>query len=260
MISVIISIYKNIENLHLILYALEQQTFKDFEVVVSEDNDAKRVSDFLAEMRTGFDFPIKHVFQEDIGFRKTKILNKALSAASGEKLVFLDGDCLPHKRLLEEYDKALTPSIVVIGRRCYLNQKITNKLLTSKDLNKLSPLALIFNADRLKHAFYLPQLKDKKNTNRRIIGCNWAVYKQDLLNINGFDEDYNRPGRGEDFDVDWRFRKNGLTINNIKHKVITYHLFHPSNHDKSDAIAMEELMQQKIEEGFIFCRNGISKS
>lgn len=259
MISVIISVYKSTENLHLIFIALANQIFKDFEVIVSEDNNGKEMVDFLERVKSQFDFKIKHVSQEDIGFRKTRILNLAIQAAAGNILVFLDGDCVPHKKLLARYNELLTPSTVAIGRRCYLNEKITKKLLSSQDPSVLSSLSILFNTRRLKHAFYIPWMRDKLNTSRKIIGCNWAVYKQSLLDINGYDEDYNRPGRGEDFDVDWRLRKSGLIINNIKHKVITYHLFHHSNHDINDAISMENLMQKKISEGSVFCKNGIIK-
>lgn len=218
------------------------------------------MSEFLEKMKSEFDFKIKNVFQEDLGFRKTRILNQAVLAASGNRLVFLDGDCVPHKELLAEYNEKLTPSTVAIGRRCYLNKRITKKILYSKDLSILSFLSILLNAGRLKNAFYMPWMSDKLNSSRKIIGCNWAIYKQNLLDINGYDEDYNRPGRGEDFDIDWRLRKHGLTINNIKHRVITYHLFHQSNHDKNDAIAMEDLMQKKIVEGNVFCKNGIIKN
>jgi len=50
--SVIISYYKNIPNLELILLALNNQTAKGrFEVIVSEDDDARETIDFLKQIK-----------------------------------------------------------------------------------------------------------------------------------------------------------------------------------------------------------------
>ena len=39
-------------------------------------------------------FPIKHIWQEDIGFRKPRILNETVRQSSGDYLIFIDGDCM----------------------------------------------------------------------------------------------------------------------------------------------------------------------
>ena len=50
-ITVIISIYKRLDNLEVILMGLERQSFKDFEVIVSEDNDAEVTKAFIENYR-----------------------------------------------------------------------------------------------------------------------------------------------------------------------------------------------------------------
>jgi len=241
------------------LLALEKQTYKDFEVIISEDNNAKETVEFINDMRKRFSFPIKHVSQEDQGFRKTKILNKAVMAASGEYLVFLDGDCVPHRKLLQSYLKNLTPDTVCLGRRTYLNDKLTQKILSEKSIKSLNLLNVLFNYhEQIEHAIYIPFL-EKTNSTRLIMGNNWAAPRQSILDINGFDEDYTEPGRGEDFDVDWRLRRKGLNFRNIKHQVITYHLRHPECHTPEGTRRMKELMEKKKKAGHIQCLNGINK-
>ena len=44
-------------------------------------------------------FEIKHVSQEDVGFRKCKILNEAIKIAS-KNIIIIDGDCLLHHKFL----------------------------------------------------------------------------------------------------------------------------------------------------------------
>lgn len=259
MISVIISIYKHLENLNLILLGLSNQTFNDFEVIVSEDNNSIDTIEFIKRARSRFHFTIKHVSQEDIGFRKTKILNQALLAASGEFLVFLDGDCIPHRKLLESYNKYLKPNTVCMGRRCYLSESFTNKLYKKQDIKDINTLNIIIHGKHLDHAFYVNNAK-LGNPTRKIIGCNWGIYKQNLIDINGFDEDYVNPGVGEDHDIDWRLRLLGnITFLNIKREVIVYHLYHKVNYTQDITDEMNRFKEQKMKDGYIICKNGISK-
>lgn len=258
MISVIISIYKNLENLDLILLGLNDQTYKDFEVIISEDNNSQKTIDFIEEARQRFQFEIKHVSQEDIGFRKTRILNQALLAASHEYLVFLDGDCVPHQKLLESYLKYLNPNTVCLGRRCYLSKSFTQKLYRKRNIKDINILNVILHGRHLDHAFYIKNSK-LGNPNRKIVGCNWAVWKQNLIDINGFDEDYIHPGVGEDHDVDWRLRLQNITFLNIKREVIVYHLYHDSNYTQDITDYVNAQKEKKMKEGYIVCKNGINK-
>lgn len=259
MISVIISIYKRLDNLELIFCGLESQTYRDFEVIVSEDNNRKETVDYLTKAKTQFSFPIKHVYQEDIGFRKTKILNQAILIASGNYLVFFDGDCIPHKKNLESYAKYLHENTVCMGRRCYLNENMSTKLLNNKNVDVINIFNVILNVKHLDHAFYFPWAKTG-NPNRLIVGCNWGISRQLLIDINGFDEDYVNPGVGEDHDVDWRLRlKKSVKFLNIKREVIVYHLYHTPNYDQAVIDFVNNQEAKKKKEGFVICKNGINK-
>lgn len=263
-ISVIISIYNRLDNLDLILIALSQQTIDTFEVVISEDNNSEKTANFVKEAQQRFKFKIKHISQEDIGFRKTMALNKAILTTEYDYIVFLDGDCIPHPKLLEVYVKYLTPKTICVGRRCYLDKSISRKLLETQNLKLLSCFNIIIHAKRLGHAFYTsPSIitPTKSKRSRSIIGCNWAVYKQNILDVNGYDEDYQQAGEGEDFDIDWRFRRldKEIIFLNVKHQAITYHLYHAKNYSEVDATKSREMKFQKMEIGDYVCKNGIQK-
>ena len=49
--------------------------------------------------------PVKHVWQKDNGFQKTRILNKALLTCSHHNAVFTDGDCIPRHDFLAAHNK-----------------------------------------------------------------------------------------------------------------------------------------------------------
>src|ERR1700732_598528 len=100
-ISVIIAFYKNFAALDLILEAFSKQRYKNFEVVIAEDDCLDETVDYVKNKSKQLPFELLHVNQEkDLGFRKNEVLNKAIAVTTGEFLFFLDGDCIPHEYLL----------------------------------------------------------------------------------------------------------------------------------------------------------------
>ena len=263
MISLIISFYKRLDFLDLILQGVERQSYKDFEVIISEDDNADETVLFLDQARKQYSFPIKHVSQEDIGFRKTKILNVAVLVAEGDQLVFLDGDCIPHKHFLKQYNRTITKGVFCIGRRVMLSQKLSTKVKDSKNLSYLSFMnCLRYGVENyLKRAFYLPWIKENKGNKRGLIGCNMGGCKDDLLAVNGFDEDYQVPAVGEDCDLDWRLRAYGISIKTVFYRCLTYHLYHKTIHERNSVVQINNraMMADKQKAGRYICANGIKK-
>ncbi|MCD8043055.1 MAG: glycosyltransferase [Tannerellaceae bacterium] len=262
--SVIISVYKNIESLEIVLLALAQQTVNSFEVIISEDNNSAKMADFISQARKRFSFPIKHIFQEDAGFRKNVALNKSIVASECDYLVFLDGDCIPHKKLVESYLTYLTPDTVCIGRRCLIGKSLTQKIYQTKNLKLLSVLNVLLHVEHLERAFHIPAFISKPYPFRRekgaIFGCNWGVYKQNILDINGYDEDYVLPSIGEDTDLEWRLRAlKQFKFLNLKRQAIVYHLDHPFTYSEVETYKGIDKMNEKMKEGMYICKNGINK-
>jgi glycosyltransferase involved in cell wall biosynthesis len=96
-ISVIVSTYNQPEWLRKVLHGYLSQTFCDFELLIADDGSDDRTAVVVNDFERLARFSIRHIWQEDDGFQKTKILNKAITAADGDYLVFSDGDCIPRK-------------------------------------------------------------------------------------------------------------------------------------------------------------------
>jgi GT2 family glycosyltransferase len=259
-ITLIISYYKNIPNLKLILKALNEQSYQHFEVIISEDDNNPETSQFVAKNRSKYNFPIQHLQQqEDLGFRKNMMLNKSIKAAKGETIVFIDGDCVPHKHFIKAYKEESEPGKILQGRRVILDEKVSSKALETQQLGDLNYWKLLFTKSRkLKEGLYLKYFSlaiDKKG----LLGCNWGIRKEELYKVNGFDEDYVNPGAGEDVDIDWRLKKAGLRTWLVKNKAIVYHLYHKRSYREKlvqDNVAM---MHRKQKENHFKCLNGIKK-
>ena len=258
-VTVIIGYYKKINYLELILQGLAQQTFEDFEVIIAEDNNELITLDFISTYQKKVSFPLKVVQQEDTGFRKNRILNEAVSQSAGETLIFFDGDCIPHKECIKEHYINSAEKVILSGRRVMLSKSITNQLLQANSFKPISYFKLLLSGSKhIEESVYLPYYWIPKKHKRGLLGCNFSIQKKSLEEINGFDEDYEKAGVGEDSDIEWRLLKLGYTIVPIKFKAIVYHLFHDSNYLESDVQFNTIIMNKKIKDNITFCFNGLN--
>lgn len=236
-LTLIISFYNRIDYLKLVLAGLEIQTFKNFEVIIADDGSNEKVLSELSKLISNFKFPIKHIWQEDKGFRKNKILNRAIVESQTDYLVFIDGDCVPHSEFLNEHYLNREKKVCLTGRRVNLSKKISKMLdeemIRSKFLEKNHLLlmldSLLGETVDFEKGIYiktkiLRKLINKKS--RGILGCNFSIHKEDILNVNGFDERYEAPSIGEDTDLQFRLELNGIKIKSLNNIAVQYHLYH----------------------------------
>lgn len=258
-ITVIISYYKNPTNLALILLALNKQSNPNFDVIISEDDNAN-INEFLENQKKINSFPISHIHQkEDLGFRKNAMLNNAIKIAKGSTIVFIDGDCIPHKHFIKEYAKATKEGVFLYGRRVMLDKKISETLLTNKNLNALNLVQLICSSSTfIKESLYLPSINLSFKT-RGLLGCNWGIKKEYLWLVNGFDEDYVAAGVGEDNDIEWRLKAAGLKMKSVKNKAIVYHIYHPRTYAEEKVRQNFVLLHKKQQLNHVQCLNGLNK-
>ncbi len=250
LISLIIAVYKNRDALSLIFQGLERQSFRNFEVIIAEDDQSPEIATLVAIQQEKRLFAIKHVFQEDKGFRKNKILNAAIREASGTYCTFIDGDCIPHKHFLKDISKHLQEKVVLAGRRVMLTDRMSKNLLRKQNFKgHIGYWRLAFSG--CKHAekgLHLPFFNVSNSKKQGMFGCNMTISKNDLIRVNGFDEIYERPSVGEDFDIEWRLRMSGCCVKFLKYQNIVYHLWHKQNYDDTDASINTEIFRKKQQE------------
>jgi len=260
-LSLVISVYKNIEFLDLVLESVCFQSFKNFEVIVAEDCEEQEMQNYIKEKKKNFPFVLKHVSHEDKGFRKNKILNKAILISESDFLIFIDGDCLLHPKFIENYAKMKNLGDCFMGRRAELNQKITQEIISLHNFNKINTLKILFNIEKFKkfkEVLYIPFLSRKKHVS--ILGSNFGIKKDLLIKINGFDEDYVNPCIGEDVDIERRLKLLGnVKFVSMKNKAIQYHLFH-KRFEREDIYKINKALFEEKSKNFNYkCIHGIIK-
>lgn len=268
-VSIIVAVYKDIQALALIVKALEHQTYKNFELIVAEDNNSTAMKEFVSSIQT---ISIKHTFQDDVGVRKARSQNNAVLASEGELLIFIDGDCLPYTTFVEGHVALAEKGVVRSGRRLNLpadlSKEIRSDTLMSwkleKTLWKYAPKLLLDKEARFKQGIYInPKgwiyryLIDRKNRSSAILGCNFSCFREDMIAINGFDESYGESAVSDDMDLDWRFRAYGLELKSCKNAANVMHLHHKA-HDRGDASAQVAKMRERENQGLYRCTEGLN--
>ncbi|WP_133556112.1 glycosyltransferase [Algoriphagus boseongensis] len=266
--SLIISVYKNTKFLDAVMKSVEIQTFRDFEVIISEDGDSEEMKSYLSTLKTSF--PILHLTQADVGWRKNQALNRAIQSAKTDWLVFIDGDCVLHPRFMEFHWKLSDKNSILAGKRIKLDPQTSDLLLNGElaleEMNKF----IRQNSSKIKKeggSFveeglfidpkgllgFIPRLRKMS----QLKGCNMSFHRDAIEAINGFDEDYIRPAVGEDIDLHWRFEGLGFKLKSLRNLAVQYHLWHKESWtDQEENMEMMRLNQAKKQ---FVCKNGIKK-
>ncbi|MFA6540812.1 MAG: glycosyltransferase, partial [Bacteroidota bacterium] len=131
-VTVVIAVYNKSENLRYVFAALARQSFSQFEVIVADDGSGKEIAGVVNDAKRKYSFPIKHLWHADKGWRKNAMLNYAIRESRTEYLIFVDGDCLPSRRFIEDHVAHREEGKVLLGRRVEHGKRWTNELTVTK--------------------------------------------------------------------------------------------------------------------------------
>lgn len=269
-ISIIISVYKNVSALAIILEEIKNQTVVVDEIIISEDGNSREMKEFVSSLNYN---NIIHLTSDDEGWRKNRALNKAINNASSEYLIFIDGDVVPHKSFVEGHVHCSKKRRVCAGKRVELGQvyskKVLNHELSVNDIsNNYFKWIKKLHDDKIRHyedgiyvkynSFIFKYFVSRKHISY-LIGCNFSCYKEDIISINGFDEDYIHPAIGEDVDINWRFRASGIEVISCRNTANVFHLWHPKGFGSEEGKINNKILEKTIKKNQYICLNGIKK-
>lgn len=236
-VTLSIAFYNNLRMIELTLAAIEKQTFQNFLIVICDDGSKPENVKVLQNKLEQMSIPSIHLWHEDKGFRKNRIMNWGIHLCETELMVFIDQDCMPHPEFMREHWEHRQNKTVLCGRRMDLTPWVSNSLTPEKIRNGyiqknlwwILPTGLYMKDNNggkgiyYKSAFWRARANQKE---RGIVGCNFSVARQDLLNINGFDYRYEGAGTGEDSDIEYRMKLQGVKMQPFCNTAVQYHIWH----------------------------------
>ena len=256
-LTLIITTYNWPEALLLVIESIKVQTIIPDEVIIADDGSNTETKDLINNIKKNSEFNIIHSWQEDIGFRAARSRNNAILKSSGDYIILIDGDTILHSNFLKDHINNAELGFFVQGSRALLSQKQTKKVLSDKVLNFSFFSLELKNRKNAIHSRLLSLIfLNKKNHLRGIKSCNMAFYKNDCLDINGFNNEFEGWGR-EDSEFVARLINNGVRRKTVRFNALQFHLWHSENSRKS--LERNDLILRKTIKNCInWCENGIS--
>jgi glycosyltransferase involved in cell wall biosynthesis len=242
--TVIFSTYNSEEWLEKVIIGFSVQTEQDFEIVIADDGSTDKTKELIDRLRNETAIPIKHVWQEDHGFQKTKILNKAILAAASDYLIFTDGDCIPRNDFVDVHLNYREIGYFLSGGYFKLPMNVS-KLITKDDIISQRCFQLkwlkshglaksIKNSKLIARGFWTKILNKATPTSPSWNGHNASGWKKDLLEINGFNQEMQYGG--EDRELGERLFNLGIKSKQIRYSAICVHLDHARGYVNQEAI------------------------
>jgi glycosyltransferase involved in cell wall biosynthesis len=267
--SVILSAYDNMAALVRSLLGYEVQSWSDFEVIVADDGTDPEGQRPLMEYLAETPLDVRHLWQEDRGFRKSMALNRAVAVARAPYLIFSDADIIPrrdfvenhlalskkgrfiaggsHLDLPEEVVEALTPD-EVRSNHCFQIEWLRSRGILSGKLK-----------DRLGTPHWLVTLKDLLTQRRNAFnGSNGSVWKDDAMRVNGFDEEFGYGGLDRDFGC--RLTNAGIRSRRFRYSLVALHQRHPRPYrDPKDVAANKALLRERCRSSLTWVETGLDR-
>lgn len=266
--SVIISTYNQPEWLCKVLHGYLYQTFRDFEVLIADDGSDERTNEVIENFRRISNYPIRHIWHADDGYRRQTILNITLQEVEHEYILMTDGDCIPRPDFLEIHARHAQPGHFLSGGYCKLPMGLSKELtpediesgrafdpgyLRDHGLKELSPSL------RISLPVSLSSLMDKVTpTKPTWNNCNASGWTDDLIAVNGFNEDMQYGGA--DRELGERLANHGVTGLQIRNQAIVLHLDHKRGYKTPETMKKNRAIRDEvIATKSTWCERGIVK-
>lgn len=253
LVSVVLSTYEQPEWLEKALWGYERQTFRDFELIVADDGSSAETAAVIGGRRGAGAFRLRHVWQEDKGFRKCRALNHAIRAARGDYLVFSDGDCIPKGDFLATHAALAAPGRFLSGGYVKLSAEASRRIdRASVDSQRAfsarwlgrgavpgtGRAAKLWAPSRMRRgADFVTTTRPTWN------GHNASAWARDVLAVNGFDE---RMGYGgEDCEMGERLENLGVRGLRVRYRAICLHLDHARGYADPAVLAKNRVIRRE---------------
>lgn len=251
-ISFIVLTYNRTDALLAVLRSLARQCNSDHEVVIADDGSSAGQVDLLRAMCPVFSCSVRHVWHPDIGFTASASRNLGAYHATGDYLVFLDGDCVPGPSFVKAHAQLARKDCFVNGSRVLLSESLTQRVVRNEI--DLLDQSIIFwvdarlkgDSNKLLHLMKWPSSLhrlQKRFKWKGIRSCNLAVWNKDFCDVNGFDETFEGWGH-EDADLVLRLSHRGVLRKNGFWSTEVYHLWHGEQKRNLESVNREKVIER----------------
>lgn len=255
-ISIIITTHNNPEYLKRVLDGFLHQCVMPDEIVVADDGSKPETRNVVQAFSSTSPFPVLHSWQPHAGYpRLTHTRNLATRHSSGDYLVYIDGDCVPGPSFVKDQQQLAKPGWYVQGKRNFVTSKGLLGFTGSESAIKQMQLWFRGCLEKLHLTLRIPGLATSQKGIHGTRGCNIAAFRKDIININGWDQNYIGFWR-EDSDFVLRLIRSGVRRKNALFSAVVFHLEHATK-DHDEDMKRNTALLEKAKTGPIQVANGL---
>lgn len=241
-ISLCITTYNSVMRLQQVFLHLLKLAEFPTEVLICDDGSGQATRDLVDWFRGRVPVPVHHLWEPDCGWRPSRARNNGIHHSSGDYLVFLDGDCVPHPLFITDHRRLASAGSMVLGDRAHVREAalshfsgapcdLMKALLAGRIHKRSSAVRLFFERPRV--------LRFEGLSARQLahvaIGCNFSAWRSDLVGVNGFNEEITGWGL-EDVELIARIMATGVKALKVKRRAVVYHLDHGERAYDAEAV------------------------
>ncbi|MCO6173802.1 glycosyltransferase family 2 protein [Flavobacterium sp. NRK F10] len=241
--TLIASTYNWPSALELLLLSVLRQSHLPDEVIIADDGSNEDTALLIQKFQKKFPVPLLHVWQEDNGFQKATILNKAIAQSKYEYIIQIDGDIIMHQHFIKDHLTYALDNHYLFGSRSNIQEKALNRVLTHKIID-FSPFSkgIKKRTRTIRFPFLMNFIKTTSKRSKKLRGCNVSFWKKDFIAINGYNEKFNGWGM-EDSELIERFHNAGIKGRRLKNVAIAYHIYHKEL--KKDRVTINQSIEDE---------------
>ena len=256
-VSLIISTYNWPRALYLCLDSVMQQTVMPSEILIADDGSGMSTRDVVKHFENISPVPVRHIWHEDNGFRLAAIRNKAIAASKGKYIIQIDGDLILQRNFIQDHMLFAREGCFVTGSRGIITELLTRKVL-SGEITSLSPLMKgIRSSNNVVRIPIMSILYHTFGPTRAPRGCNMAFWRNDLIRVNGYDEDFKGWGF-EDAELCIRLNNSEIHQRCMKFRGVAFHLHH-NQAERSGCNSNEQRYKDSIRCHRTRCEKGLDR-
>lgn len=260
-VELIIATYQKPDYLRVALSAVAQQIVRPDVVCVADDGSDDRTRAVLAEFAG---LPLRHVWHEDQGFRKTRILNEAVRTSGAEYLIFIDDDCVMHPGFVQRHVQRARADRFATGSAIRLEAAVTERLLAAGRVSWQDGRVPGWRAGTVSNwlkamgagAAVGRALDVLSPIRRSWAGGNAGTFRDNILKVNGFDETMAYGGEDKEFGI--RLANAGIRGVTLRYSAPVFHLEHPRGYvDPQVQRRNREMIAAARDGGKVWTENGL---
>ena len=236
-LAIVVSTYDWPDALNAVLRGFDEQSDRNFTLVVADDGSGPATKAVVEKWRSSFGDRLVHVWQPDDGFRLAQVLNLGSSMVDADYFAFMHGESIPRRRFVRALRSCIKPGWFVAGRRVDLSQALTARVLEQqlpvhrwgmidwlRTRRHAGPLRALTGRDRRRvGARGVPEFMPPNRSYGHMLG----VARRDFERVNGYDMRFVGWGE-EDVDIVVRLRRIGLRCGHAGPDGTLIHLWHES--------------------------------